>query len=114
MTKLVKRITAAAVAGVTAMSLAVSASAANTCKHSSYTSRRVNQVSSFTGASHEVRYFDTKCGQWLTSICHYDGVTYALANICNSCNKILSSAGYETEEYHSGPHCSSPQIHKSN
>lgn len=102
MSKIFKKIAAAAVAGVMSMSMMVSANAAN-CGHYSAVKRRTNQVNTYSsGHTFECR---NSQGYPETVHCSIRGVVYVCSYVCTSCGAISGSAGYETQESHSHSKC---------
>ena len=102
MNKVIKRLTAAALAGVMAMSVAASASADTVCRHSNLTKSRTNQVNTFS-TSHTIEVVVN--GMLTKANCPYRGTVYACSYVCKSCHKIISSAGYEQVEFHQNTRC---------
>lgn len=103
MNKVIKRLTAAALAGVMAMSVAASASADTVCRHTHTTKTRFNSVSDFS-SSHTIEYVVN--GILNKANCSYRGTVYACSYVCDECHKIVSSAGYEQVEFHQNTKCS--------
>ncbi len=102
MNKKVKTLSATVMAGIMAMSLAVSASAA-ACNHPSQKRVRTNLVSSFSNAGHTIEVVVN--GVLSTAHCSYSGRVYSCSYVCTSCNQIVSSAGYDQVEYHTNKSC---------
>lgn len=103
MNKIFKRIAAAAMASVIAMSLVVSANAASEeCKHPILVRRR-------TGCSNHYNYTHTITvygpGGSRKETCIVSGFVYEYSHVCTSCNKLVKPAGTETEETHNNPLC---------
>lgn len=103
MNKIAKKISATVMAGVVAISLAMSVSAGTVCNHPHTTKVRMNQVSSFSNAGHTIEVVVN--GILSTAHCSYYGQVYACSYVCDSCNRIVSSAGYEQVEYHRNKSC---------
>lgn len=101
MTKKIKRITAAIMAATMAISMAVYANAA--CSHTVAIKRRTGESSHYS-SGHTVEYRDS-AGYLASEYCSISATVYSVSYVCNSCGKIVSSAGYETVESHSNSHC---------
>lgn len=103
MSKIFKRVTAAAMASVIALSLAVSANAAGEeCKHPILVRRRTG-CSNYYNYTHTIRVYGE--GGEKTETCIVSGFVYEYSYVCTSCNKLVKPAGTETEETHNNPLC---------
>lgn len=126
MTKLAKRLSAAAVAGVMAVSLAVSSSAVDVlneetssevtlsemsscaattagCTHKDATRIRTGCVGT-ESLSHTI-YVDDSPTAAHTENCSYNKVTFTCAYVCKACRTICGTASNERDEQHFHPKC---------
>ena len=103
MNKIAKILSTTVMAGIMTMSLVVSVSAGTVCNHPTLKKSRMNQVNSFSNAGHTIEVVVN--GILSTAHCSYSGTVYACSYVCTSCNKIVSSAGYEQVEYHTNKSC---------
>lgn len=102
MNKVIKRLTAAALAGVMAMSVAASASADTVCRHTHTTKTRFNSVSD-VNSSHTIEYVVN--GILNKANCSYHVTVFACSYVCDECHKKVTPTEYEQVEYHQNTKC---------
>lgn len=105
MTKLLKCIIAAAMAGVMTMSVAVSASAANTddCKHIVIVLQRTG-YKKYAREMHEI-YYTAPNGEKIKDWCNVGVDVYYRHYVCSNCNAKVYQADDEEVKTHYHPQC---------